>query len=167
MGVKEDILGVTNILDDSDKKMFKVLFKKNKEGAVIPSRNTITDAGLDLVGLENVLIAPKSRVIISTGISWEPQNVPTNHIAFMNIHGRSGNALKKGFSVLGGVVDQNYRGEIKVIIQNNSWWFNVVKEGDKIAQGVVYLIPKFNIEEAKSVSETDRADKGFGSSDKK
>jgi len=163
MNTKEQILGVVNKLNNSPRE-FKIKFNKVALSGIIPSKNKSTDAGLDIVSNMKCMILPKTRKVITTGISWEPEGVPENNLVYMKIEGRSGNALKKGFAPLGGVIDQGYRGEIKVIILNNSWFPRFVKVGDKIAQGIVYLIPKFDVA---FESEEERGTDGFGSSDKK
>lgn len=151
-----------------------VKFKKLSENAIIPTKAYPEDAGNDLYSCMNEVIPPGERRTIDTGIVWEFDFEENNFlqkiglVPYFKIEGRSGLAKNNGISILGGVVDASYRGEIKVIIQNNDKEnYIAIKSGDKIAQGIVYLIPKVNIVEAESINSTDRGEKGFGSSDKK
>ena len=164
MSMKQEILGITENLLPS-KKVFSLSFKLLKREAVRPTKNVPSDAGLDLSACESVWLPPFTRKLIGTGVAWQPSSVPEGNHVFMKLEGRSGNALKKGFAVLGGVVDQNYRGEIKVVLLNTSWWFKKVNVGDKIAQGVVHMLPNYTFSNEEFV-DTDRGDKGFGSSGK-
>ena len=168
MGIKEEIAGINSKVSEKIKpKEFSIKFKKLNDDAKIPEKNNLSDAGLDFFASDKKILFPFGRKLIPTGISWQPEGF--NHdttIVYMKMEGRSGNALKKGFGVLGGVIVQSYRGEIKVILQNNSWWFKRVKVGNKIAQGIIYNLPKYDIKIAEELNETERADKGFGSSDK-
>ena len=148
----------------------KVKFKKLTEGAIVPSYNHATDSGIDFYAIENGVIPAQSRVLVRTGIAWEPEsNIPFYDRHFkmlLKLEGRSGLGLK-GLDVLGGVVDQDYRGEIKVILFNTDTERAFeYKKGDRIAQGIIYLIPYVELEEVEELSDTERSAKGFGSSDK-
>jgi dUTP pyrophosphatase len=72
--------------------------------------------------------------------------------------------MKVCLKIGGGVVDQNYRGPIGVIIYNFSPKEITIAKGAKIGQLVPMLIPIFEVEEVDDVNETDRGSKGFGSS---
>ena len=170
MGIKEEIAGISSRLNEKNlPKELVIKFKKTVEAAFIPDKNNLSDAGLDFKAnnSKNIILWPFGRKLIPTGISWQPEGVDDKHYVYMKMEGRSGNANKKGFAVLGGVIDQSYRGEIKVILLNTSWWFKIVRFGDKIAQGIVYQIPKYDFKVVEDLNETERGDKGFGSSDKK
>ena len=70
----------------------------------------------------------------------------------------------KGLHRFAGVIDSDYRGEIKVCIHNASQKSYTISEGDKIAQLVVQAIPSFFLREVDSLEGTERGGKGFGSS---
>lgn len=109
-----------------------------------------------------VLIAPHSRLLCGTGLKAKiPQDFE------MQIRPRSGNALKKGLTVLNapGTIDSDYRDEIGVILYNSSNFGVEVKLGDKIAQGVVTSYCKVNFIEVERLDETGRKG-GFGHTDK-
>ncbi|WP_301008514.1 dUTP diphosphatase, partial [Helicobacter japonicus] len=75
-------------------------------------------------------------------------------------------ALKNGISVLNapGTIDSDYRGEIKVILINHSNEDFNIHTGDRIAQAVVNEIIQATFEEVQELNESERGEKGFGSS---
>ena len=84
------------------------------------------------------------------------------------IRPRSGLAGKHGVTVSNapGTIDSDYRGEILVILINHSHKIYMVKPGERIAQLVVCEVPKVRIQWVDVVGETDRGEKGFGSTGK-
>jgi dUTP pyrophosphatase len=119
-----------------------------------------TDAGIDICAAEFATILPLSRKAISTGISVE---IPGGY--YGRIAPRSGLALKSGIDVMAGVVDSGYRGEIKVILYNtdNDRHF-CIAPGDKIAQLIIEKHYNFEFVEASKLTDSERGEKGFGSS---
>jgi dUTP pyrophosphatase len=117
------------------------------------------NAGFDLYSTEEGLILPSQRKMISVGIStsFEPDY-------YMRIAPRSGLAAKSGVDVLAGVIDSSYRGEWKVILYNTSNTPYVFKVGDRIAQAIPERISNDHFEFVDSLEESERSDKGFGSS---
>lgn len=141
--------------------MIKV--KKLHELAIIPKRNTSTDAGADLYSVQNITIPPQSRAIVSTGVSIE---IPEGF--YGRIAPRSGLAVKHGIDILAGVCDSSYRGEIKVVIINTDKENDFdITYGDKIAQIIIEQHFNFNFIESEELSESIRGDNGFGSSGNK
>jgi len=134
----------------------------NGEGR-LPTRENISDAGADLYSTDIVRLEPGERAIVKTGIAIQNKYENT----YFRIAPRSGLALSHGIHVLGGVCDQDYIGEIKVIVINLSKEFVVLDKGTKIAQIIMERIytPTFVLTD--KLIETDRSDKGFGSTDKK
>jgi dUTP pyrophosphatase len=145
-----------------------VKFKKLNENAVIPTRGRDSDAGLDLYATDDlVVIKSNESVSLKTGIAWEVEDVPEGFNVYMQIKGRSGMAFKYDIEPTGaGVIDQEYRGEIGIKLYNMGEESYAIRRGDRIAQGIVKLIPKFTIVEAEELSETSRNTGGFGSSGK-
>lgn len=118
------------------------------------------DAGADLYSVEDVSIPPLSRCIVRTGIAI---HIPDG--MYGRICPRSGLALKFGIDVLAGIIDSGYRGEICVILLNTDKDKNFeVSSGDRIAQLIIhkYIRPVFV--ETQELDQTDRLEKGFGSS---
>jgi dUTP pyrophosphatase len=144
--------------------MFYVKFKKLMKDAIVPSYKHGTDAGMDFCCLvDDVSVRPGHRVLVSTGLAWEP-DFRYKAKVYMKIEGKSGLAIKKGIAVLGGIIDEEYRGEIKIILINHGDKEVIFRKGDAIAQGIVYEIPIVQIKEEKEIStDTDRGEGGFGS----
>lgn len=138
------------------------------EEARLPEKNNDSDSGYDffIIGdgefspIEgDYHLRPGERKLFSTGIALE---LPDEH--GMLLKDRSGRAVKNGIHVLAGVIDNGYRGEVKICLVNLSDKTAHFVIGDKVAQGVLHYVPVCEIEEIKELSETARGDKGFGSS---
>ena len=135
-----------------------VQVKKLRSDAKIPTRESDFAAGSDLYSVETVEILPGHRAIIPTGIS-----VAFSQDAYIRIAPRSGLAAKHGIDTMAGVVDADYRGEIKVILVNLGQERFIVKAGDRIAQMILERIKTPLFSEVTSLSDTSRASNGFGS----
>lgn len=137
-----------------------IRIKKLHPNAKIPQRANATDAGADLHSIENITIPPRSRAIVQTGISI---HIPDGY--YGRIAPRSGLAVKNGIDVLAGVVDSGYRGPVGVVLYNTdeNKEFHV-NEGDRIAQIIFEQHWNFSFKEVDDLSDTDRSDRGFGSS---
>ena len=137
--------------------------KRLNENAVIPKAATGGSAGKDLYACltENIIIAPGQRVLIPTGIAIQLES--NAYVAY--IYARSGLAIKSGITLSNcvGVVDSDYRGEVKVGLINLSDNEYTVKNGDRIAQMVIAPVVMADIEEVSELDETERAAGGFGS----
>ena len=142
--------------------MQKVNIFKKVWIARIPDYAKNQDAGLDLRSTQETIIYPGDRAAIKTGLIWEPKKV-RNRKVFMKIEGKSGLAIKHGIDVMGGIIDEEYRGEIKVILINHGEEPFHIEIGTKVAQGIIYNIPQVKIIEVREVSTTERGDSGFGS----
>lgn len=138
-------------------------FYKCDSRAYLPVRATPGSAGLDLFSLENTCLDPFQFKGIKTGLKVE---LPVG--TYGRIASRSGLSLHHGINVRGGVIDQDYRGEIIVILFNDSRTTYYLSSGEKMAQLIVekYLIcrPKLCLSLEESPP-TIRGEKGFGSTD--
>ena len=146
-------------------------FKLLTPTARLPVKNHETDAGIDFFADKEHYLGPNGgRDTISTGVAWEPyfiereKDLSPLFKVYMQIQGRSGLASKNGIAVLAGVIDSEYRGEIKIVLVNTSNEEFKIYKGDKIAQGIVLLTPSVMITMNKEIGETSRGEKGFGSS---
>lgn len=140
----------------------RVEFVKIHPQAVLPKKNFPTDVGYDLSSVEEVVIQPGQRKLVSTG--W---NVNPGYGWECQVRPRSGNAWKKGITVLNtpGSVDPSYCGELKVILINLDQMPVHVYVGDKIAQLVVAPVAESEvIEVVKFTRVNARGENGFGSS---
>lgn len=130
---------------------------------LIPKYQTAGSGGCDLYALDEIVIQAKKRALIGTGIRLE---IPHGFGAY--VCPRSGLAIKQGITVLNspGIIDNDYRGEINVVLYNSGDEQFIVKKGDRIAQLVFFPIFQAIFQKAKSVNETDRGEGGFGSTGK-
>ena len=120
------------------------------------------DAGMDLRAAEDVVLKPFERKAVSCGIAVA---IPRGYAGF--VLPRSGLAMKHGISIVNapGLIDSNYRGEIKAILINlDPTEPFEISRGDRIAQIVFAPVPDTHLVEVDELSETDRGGGGFGSS---
>ena len=136
----------------------KIQIKKIKAGAKIPKYAMKGDAGMDLYSIEDVILKPGERTACSTGIAMK---IPGGYVGL--IWDKSGIAFKNGIKSMGGVIDSNYRGEIKVILINLSKKNYKINKGDKIAQILIQRTGRFIIEKVEKLDNTNRRERGFGS----
>jgi len=115
-------------------------------------------AGYDLYCIDYWDVSPGHRVLIPLGIATE---MPYGY--FGKLMDRSGLAAREGLTVLGGVIDNDYRGEWKVILFNTSGSTVHLKPGDRIAQVVFMVCGHFEVHEVENLSDTERGPGGFGS----
>lgn len=129
-------------------------------GESAPAYQTAGAAGCDLISSCDQIIDPHDWGIIPTGLFIE---IPNGYEA--QIRSRSGLAAKFGVFVLNspGTIDNDYRGEIKVILANTSQLPFIIKKGDRIAQMVFSPVTQATFESATELSKTDRGTGGFGS----
>lgn len=134
----------------------------NKSSNLLPSYETLLSAGMDIRAFldQPLIIKPLERALIKTGLYIE---LPKSYEA--QVRSRSGLALKKGITVLNspGTIDADYRGEIGVILINLSNENFNISTGDRIAQLVVSKHERVDWELRKSLAQTNRGDRGFGS----
>lgn len=146
----------------------KLIIKKINPNIITPSYGSKSAAGLDICAYGEYIIPAGTRKLISTGISiqWikNSENDDDPNKFYLRIADRSGNAYKKGITCLGGVIDEDYRGEIKVILLNTSDEDFIINDGDRICQGILTRIEVFNeIVLSDTLTNTDRGSEGFGS----
>lgn len=139
-----------------------VKIKKLRSDAVIPKYATEGSAACDLcyAGDAPVTIAPGKTEMIPTGLSV---SFPAGNAAF--IYARSGLASKCGIAPANcvGVIDSDYRGEIKIALHNSSDKLFTVNPGDRTAQLLFAPVLNAAFDEIGELDTTDRADGGFGS----
>lgn len=134
--------------------------KKLTENAILPKYAHPGDAGLDLCASEHVEVEPGRTALVKTGLSIElPEGTEAQ------VRPRSGLALKHQVTVLNspGTIDEQYRGEVCVILINHGKEKFVIENGMKIAQMVIKPVLTVRVEEAEELSETRRGTGGFGS----
>eukprot|EP00435_Cladocopium_sp_Y103_P064506 s236_g26.t1 len=127
------------------------------ELATVPARGTEGSAGLDLTTVEEYRIPAGEYVLVRTGIAVE---LPYG--SYGRIATRSSLAAK-GIEIGGGVIDRDYRGEIKVLVQNLSAMEFSIRPGDRVAQLIVEKVMEVQVRQVDTLSTTARGLGGFGS----
>lgn len=139
---------------------------KNLSTNPLPEYQTQGAAGVDLrANLPEgaITLQPLERCLVPTGLFLE---FPEGYEA--QVRPRSGMAIKHGITVINspGTIDSDYRGEVKVPIVNLSNEPFTIAHSERIAQMVFAKYEKATFEEATELSETERGEKGFGSTGK-
>lgn len=141
----------------------QVRFVRTHEDAVLPVTKRVGDAGYDLYAvLKRPLVLP-AFTPMAIGTGWKIA-IPEGYEG--QIRPRSGMALR-GITVANspGTIDENYRGDLAVILVNLSGKIHSIKHGDRIAQLLVKKVEHVGMVEVDSFDdETDRGEDGFGSS---
>jgi dUTP pyrophosphatase len=143
--------------------------KRLHEDAKLPTKAHDGDLGYDLYALENTVIRGGSVGIVDTGIACD---FPDNYGAL--IRDRSSVATKANLLVVAGVIDNGYKGQIKVAFHNPL--FKVanspgqlqsldveIQKGDKIAQMILMPVVTMPVEEVDELTDSSRGTGGFGS----
>ena len=131
------------------------------EGVPLPKYMSHAAAGMDIYAAVDgeIVLESGERKLIPTGFKMA---LPEGYEA--QVRPRSGLALKNGISVLNtpGTIDEDYRGEVGVILINLGSEAFIIKRGDRVAQMVIKKVEQANIEVVESLSETHRSSGGFG-----
>lgn len=142
--------------------LIRIPLKQLTPDLPIPSYAYEGDAGVDLRATEDMVLKPFEQAMVPTGIAIA---IPVGYAGF--VLPRSGLAAKHGISLVNapGLIDSNYRGEIKAILINldpkNDF---EIRKGDRIAQLVIMAVPEASFVPVDDLSETVRGEGGFGSS---
>jgi len=130
------------------------------EGLAVPTYATHGAAGLDVLAAEDVTLAPGERHAVATGFAIA---IPPGYE--VQVRPRSGLALKHGITCLNtpGTIDEDYRGEVKVILANLGSEPFEVRRGERIAQLVPAPVVRGAFRAVETLSETGRGAGGFGS----
>lgn len=145
----------------------KLLIVKACPDVVTPSYGSSCAAGLDISSYGSHTIPSKSRMLIPTGlrIQWvEEDGLEKPDEYYLRLAPRSGLSVKNSIDIGAGVIDYDYRGDVKVLLINNSDKDFVINHGDRIAQAILEKCKKFNkIELVEQLTDTVRGEGGFGS----
>jgi dUTP pyrophosphatase len=136
--------------------------KKIHPDAKLPTYadDDIANAGLDLYTPTPVTLYPKEIVRVGLGIAVDFATDGSK--LYMQLASRSGLA-SKGVFVVGGVVDEGYRGEIGVLLYNSTLDRISFEYGARIAQGIIMELPFVRVDEVDDLSTSSRGSGGFGS----
>jgi dUTP diphosphatase len=124
----------------------------------LPEYGSAAAAGADLRAREGANLAPGARAAIATGVHVQ---IPPGHVGL--VWPRSGLAMRHGIDTLAGVVDSDYRGEVRVVLVNHGQEPFRIEPGDRIAQILVQRVERVTFARAESLDETSRGEGGFGS----
>ncbi|MBV9932222.1 MAG: dUTP diphosphatase [Alphaproteobacteria bacterium] len=130
------------------------------EGLPLPSYATPGAAGMDVVAAESLMLAPGARHAVATGFAIA---IPAGYE--VQVRPRSGLALKHGITCLNtpGTIDEDYRGEVKVILANLGDAPFEIARGERIAQLVPAPVQRARFREVEDLDATTRGAGGFGS----
>ena len=129
--------------------------------AKMPTRGSEQAAGLDLYADDYGDVYLGSKTSISTGIAVK---IPEGFVGL--IKPRSGLAFNHGIDSMAGVIDSDYRGEVKVLLTSHGDMTMAIERGDRIAQLLIMPILMCTPIQVDELDATERGDSGFGSSGK-
>lgn len=145
--------------------MSSIRVKRLHPNAMLPTYGSSEAAGADLYACldEAVTIQPGEVFWVPTGIALE---VPKGCAGL--VYARSSMGAKRGLAPANkvGVVDSDYRGEIKVVLLNHSKQPQTLEPGERVAQFVITPVLRPAYEEVTDLTDTDRGAGGFGSTGK-
>ena len=145
--------------------METIRVKKLSPKAILPTYGSAEAAGADLYACleEPVTVAPGETVWIPTGIALE---VPKGCAGL--VYARSSLGVKRGLAPANkvGVIDSDYRGEIRVVLLNHGKEPQTLAHGERVAQFVITPVLTPAYEEVAELSDTQRGIGGFGSTGK-
>ena len=177
--------------------MIKISLKKTIEEVEIPSFGSELSSGFDVKAMRilkvfkgdtevvgerfekiqkafeekgSIKLRAFERVLFDTGLQVaDIEHKIADTMIELQVRSRSGIALKQGLIVANqpGTIDEDYRGTIGVILMNSTPFLSEIKKGERIAQIVPGYVPAYRIDFTEEVTETERGNKGFGSSGKK
>ncbi len=129
------------------------------EAGSLPEYASTGAAGADLRASEAVTIPPGGRTAVPTALRLQ---IPPGHVGL--VWPRSGLAVRHGIDTLAGVIDSDYRGEVRVVLVNHGDEPFRIERGDRIAQLLVQRVERAAFAAVASIDETGRGGGGFGSS---
>jgi dUTP pyrophosphatase len=135
-----------------------LMVKLANADAKLPTRGSDMAAGYDMYASEDTFISVGGWKAVSTGVHMA---IPTG--VYGRVAPRSGLAVKNGIMVGAGVVDADYRGEVKVVLHNHGDAKFMIRKGDRIAQIVLEKHAMVSVVEKDELPASKRGDGGFGS----
>ncbi|XP_060522338.1 deoxyuridine 5'-triphosphate nucleotidohydrolase-like [Cylas formicarius] len=145
-------------MPSANDKSLVIKYTKAIPEAYPPSKGSIKAAGYDLKSALDCVVPARDKALVDTGLKIE---LPEG--CYGRIAPRSGLAVKNFIAVGAGVVDEDYRGVLKVVLFNHSDSDFDIKSGDRIAQLICEKIYYPDLEEVQELGDTVRGEGGFGS----
>jgi len=124
----------------------------------LPEYASPSAAGADLRAREATDLEPGARAAVPTGLHLQ---IPPGHVGL--VWPRSGLAVRHGIDTLAGVIDSDYRGEVRVVLVNHGTEAVRIEAGDRIAQLLIQRVEKAVFAGAESLDVSARGQGGFGS----
>ena len=138
--------------------VLKLYVKKLSQNATLPNRNSPMAAGYDLSSAKLVVVPARGKALVPTDLAIAlPDGV------YGRVAPRSGLAWKSHIDVGAGVIDQDYRGNVGIVLFNHSAEDFKIGVGDRVAQLILERIAFADVEEVEDLTTTDRGAGGFGS----
>jgi dUTP pyrophosphatase len=134
------------------------MLEVNAQGTLLPEYSSLGAAGADLYANEALTLGPGERAAVATGLRIE---IPPGHAGL--VWPRSGLAVRHGIDTLAGVIDSDYRGEVRVVLVNHGREPVRIEPGDRIAQLVVQKVERVAFTSARELAGSMRGVGGFGS----
>jgi len=128
------------------------------DGGVLPEYASAGAAGADLRASAAVDIPPGGRAAVPTALRLQ---IPPGHVGL--VWPRSGLAVRHGIDTLAGVIDSDYRGEVRVVLVNHGDAPFCIAPGDRVAQLLVQRVERARFAASPRLLDTDRGEGGFGS----
>ncbi|GAB4818788.1 hypothetical protein N2152v2_005834 [Parachlorella kessleri] len=132
--------------------------KRLSEHATLPRRGSAGAAGYDLASAEDTFIPARGKGIVKTDLS-----IACPHGTYARVAPRSGLAVKNFIDTGAGVVDEDYRGNVGVVLFNHSDVDFQVRKGDRVAQLILERIATPEVVEVEELDDTIRGAGGYGS----
>lgn len=151
---KKTNISKSKFCNDNSALKVKIIAK----GAEAPSYNYPSDVGFDIRANENIEIFPGAQQRVRTGLVFE---IPEGHVGI--IRDRAGIVQKMGVHSVAGTFDPGFRGEVSIMMVNNSDETASIEQGMRIAQMIIIPVVKPKIVKVDKLSETERGEKSFGS----
>ncbi|PLX44911.1 MAG: dUTP diphosphatase [Deltaproteobacteria bacterium] len=133
---------------------------ESAKGIPLPDYQTAHAAGLDLVAVEELTLAPGERGAVGTGLTVA---IPEGFE--LQVRPRSGLAIKHGITLVNtpGTIDADYRGEIRILLINHGKQPFKIRRGERVAQALLAPVTRIVWDEVEKLPESDRGAGGFGS----
>ena len=150
--------------------MLEIKVKILSPNAVVPKYAHPTDTGFDLYTSEDLVLDPKCTGIAKTGLAFElPEGwgIMLRNRSGITVNGcpaiTLNNSKNVPVTVFIGTLDEDYRGEIGIMVRNDSEQSILIPAGTKLAQGVLEKVYQATFTLVEELSNTTRGQGGFGS----
>ncbi|XP_030764692.1 probable deoxyuridine 5'-triphosphate nucleotidohydrolase [Sitophilus oryzae] len=146
-----------------DRKKTVLKYVRTTPAANAPVKGSARSAGFDLKSIDDCIIPARDRNIVNTGLKIQVFNSTITPFVMVELQSRSGLAINNFIDVGAGVVDEDYRGIVQIVLFNHSENDFIIKRGDRIAQLICEKIFYPEVQEVQSICDTERGEGSFGS----